>query len=108
MDNNAKLQSLGVLLYFCEPRCCQQPKPDNVRSLFLRQSFFLQTGVTIVCSKNNNLEDHLPPPHAHNLHIYKSRALFKSALLNFSYFSTKTYVVGTHKNRLNETVLLST
>ena len=26
----------------------------------------------------------------------------------FSYFSTKTYVVSTQKNRLNETVLLST
>ena len=26
----------------------------------------------------------------------------------FSYFSTKTYVVGTQKNRLNETVLLRT
>ena len=26
----------------------------------------------------------------------------------FSRFSTKTYVVGTQKNRLNETVLLST
>ena len=26
----------------------------------------------------------------------------------FSYFSSKTYVVGTHKNRLDETVLLST
>ena len=26
----------------------------------------------------------------------------------FSYFSTKTYVVGTQKNRLNEMVLLST
>ena len=26
----------------------------------------------------------------------------------FSYFSTKTYVVGTQKNRLNETVLLGT
>ena len=26
----------------------------------------------------------------------------------FSYFSTKTYVVGTRKNRLDETVLLST
>ena len=26
----------------------------------------------------------------------------------FSYFSIKTYVVGTQKNRLNETVLLST
>ena len=28
--------------------------------------------------------------------------------LIFSYFSTKTHVVGTQKNRLNETVLLST
>ena len=26
----------------------------------------------------------------------------------FDYFSNKTYVVGTQKNRLNETVLLST
>ena len=26
----------------------------------------------------------------------------------FSYVSTKTYVVGTHKNRLDETFLLST
>ena len=26
----------------------------------------------------------------------------------YAYFSTKTYVVGTHKNRLNDTVLLST
>ena len=26
----------------------------------------------------------------------------------FSYFSTKTYVVGTQKNRLNKMVLLST
>ena len=26
----------------------------------------------------------------------------------FSYFSTKTYVIGTQKNRLNEAVLLST
>ena len=28
--------------------------------------------------------------------------------ISFSYFSTKTYVVGTQKNRLIETVLLST
>ena len=34
----------------------------------------------------------------------------KSAYLKkyFLYFSSKTYVVGTQKNRLNETVLLST
>ena len=31
-----------------------------------------------------------------------------SATEIFSYFSTKTYVVGTQKNRLNETVHLST
>ena len=28
--------------------------------------------------------------------------------IKFSYFSNKTYVVGTQKNRLNETVFLST
>ena len=28
--------------------------------------------------------------------------------MKFSYISTKTYVVGTQKHRLNETVLLST
>ena len=33
----------------------------------------------------------------------------KSAIVElFFYFSSKTYVVGTQKNRLNETVLLST
>ena len=40
-----------------------------------------------------------------------SRPPDKSAylkLIDISYFSTKTYVVGTQKNRLNETVLLST
>ena len=30
------------------------------------------------------------------------------ALENYFYFSAKTYVVGTKKNRLSETVLLST
>ena len=37
-----------------------------------------------------------------------SRPLVKSAYENKSYFSTKRYVVGTQKNRLNETVLLNT
>ena len=38
-----------------------------------------------------------------------TEALVKSAYQKyFSYFSTKTYVVGTQKNRLNETILLST
>ena len=38
------------------------------------------------------------------------RPLVKSAYQKyiFSYFSTKTYVVGSQKNHLNETVLLST
>ena len=41
--------------------------------------------------------------------IFKIRPLVESAYQkNNSYFSTKTYVVGTQKNRLNETVLLST
>ena len=37
------------------------------------------------------------------------RPSYKSVLKNyFPYFSSKTYVVGTQKNRLNEAVLLST
>ena len=41
-------------------------------------------------------------------HTYK-QALVKSAYQNIKFsFSTKTYVVGTQKNLLNEMVLLST
>ena len=41
--------------------------------------------------------------------IYRTRPLVKSVYQKwFSYFSTKTYVVGTQKNRLDETLLLST
>ena len=39
------------------------------------------------------------------------RPLVESAyqkIIYFLYFSTKTYVVGTQKNHLNETVVLST
>ena len=32
----------------------------------------------------------------------------KSVLLNFFFFLTKAYIVGTQKNLLNETVLLKT
>ena len=39
-----------------------------------------------------------------NIHHFQAPRL---RVGNF-YFSTKTYVVGTQKNRLNETVLLST
>ena len=43
------------------------------------------------------------------LSISKSGLQIKCVLENhISYFSTKTYVVGTQKNRLNETVLLGT
>ena len=39
---------------------------------------------------------------------FSFRPLDKSAYqIFFSYFATNTYVVGTQKNRLNETVLLS-
>ena len=37
-----------------------------------------------------------------------SRPLVKSVSQFIFYFSTKTYVVGSQKNGLNETVLLST
>ena len=41
--------------------------------------------------------------------LYKIQEFSKSAYQNKnSYFSTKTYVVSTQKNRLNETVLLNT
>ena len=36
--------------------------------------------------------------------IVQNRTLVKSVYQFFSYFSTKTYVVGTRKKRLNETV----
>ena len=42
-------------------------------------------------------------------HTFPGRPLEKRAYLKISsYFSTKTYVVGTQKNCLNETVLLNT
>ena len=42
--------------------------------------------------------------------LHMSRPLVKSVYQKkkISYFSTKPYVVGTQKNRLNETVLLNT
>ena len=40
---------------------------------------------------------------------FEARSIVKSAYQKKnSYFSTKTYVVGTQKNRLNEWILLST
>ena len=43
------------------------------------------------------------------IHIIKHASRLECVPENyFSYFLTKTYVVGTQKNRLNETVLLST
>ena len=40
--------------------------------------------------------------------LLDNRPLVKSVVpkIKFSYFSTKTYVVGAQKNRLNETVLV--
>ena len=40
--------------------------------------------------------------------IKQDSSLESVTKIYFSYFSTKTYVVGTQKKRLNETVLLST
>ena len=53
-------------------------RTDNVKTVYPLQTKFAG-GIIIACNKNY-----------------------------FSYFSTKTYVVGTQKNRLNETALLST
>ena len=38
----------------------------------------------------------------------KSGKTWSTVLLNFSHLSTKTHVVGTQKNRLLKTILLST
>ena len=43
-----------------------------------------------------------------NVIDYVLLSLNASSLVFGSYFSTKTYVVGTQNNRLNETVILST
>ena len=46
---------------------------------------------------------------AKNLRVFNEASRYECVFENyFSYFSTKTYVVGTQKNRLNNTVLLST
>ena len=49
-------------------------------------------------------------PITHQCILIGLRTLVKSVYQkkNFSFFSTKAYVVGTQKKRLNETVLLST
>ena len=49
-----------------------------------------------------------PWPSCQNVTL--GRPLVKGAYqeIKFSYFSSNTHVVGTQKNRLNETVLLST
>ena len=42
------------------------------------------------------------------MHSHRPPEVFVLENYYFSYFSSQTYVVGTQKNRLNETVLLST
>ena len=45
----------------------------------------------------------------HSTYLQSSMHLDKTAIKNqFSYFSTKTYILDNQKNHLNETVLLST
>ena len=55
------------------------------------------TGKLIICTGHWIRVCNRPP--------WRYECVFENS---FSYFSTKTYVVGTQKNRLNETVLLST
>ena len=40
--------------------------------------------------------------------LYRPPDPYECVIKNLFYFSTKTYVVGAQKNRLNETVLLNT
>ena len=44
----------------------------------------------------------------HVMLSFNASPLVKSNIIFFSYFSTKTYVVGTQNNHLTETVILST
>ena len=59
----------------------------SIRNIGLRQC---------ASERSNLISDHIRPPDKCVLQKY------------FLYFSSKTYVVGAKKNRLNETVLLST
>ena len=86
----------------------------NVIFLFLNQN--ICCGYSKEPSQWDGSFEH--PKHMFKLMGKKIMAILrKLCLLNwpygvtenhFSYFSTKTYVVGTQKNRLDETVLLST
>ena len=49
--------------------------------------------------------DGMPNPITFHFGLHLSRPLLENYFL---YFSSKTYFVGTNKNRLNETILLST
>ena len=63
----------------------------------------------LVCASVRTCDDPLESFNVFNL--FAEDAAQGSACVTkniFPYFSTRTYVVGTQKNRLNETVLLST
>ena len=62
---------------------------------------YLIMNETIIKQKWLMFEILVTEPFLNNLQALRTKTLF-------SHFSTKTYVVGTQKNRLHETVLLST
>ena len=64
---------------------------------------FLSLKVVLICTNSAD-------PGEMQHYVQHNQAFSKVCVpkIYFSYFSTKTYVVGTQKNRLNETILLST
>ena len=71
-----------------------------------KKTFFLFPNQNICCWYSKEPSQWGPKT---NVKLDGSENIHNFTLKNyFSYFSTKTYVVGTQKNRLNETVLLST
>ena len=74
----------------------------NVAADWVQQVFGVQSAAQIDIDKVRSLYFTV-----FTLNI-QTRPLDKSVIFFFSYFSTKTYVVGAQKNCLNETVLLNT
>ena len=59
-------------------------------------------------SENNITKTYLYSFEPLKPHFYIVKLRFKGVYIIFSYFSSKTYIAGTRKNRLNEAVLTGT
>ena len=86
------------VICYCE---CRQRRFSKFCPVLLETFDFVYTD-----SYLNEIEPHYMKTPLMSFKTTKDRRCVTEKQL--SYFSTKTYVVGTQKNRLNETVLLST